>query len=1070
VITCARCGRENADDARFCSNCGNGLTATSQQTTEVRKTVTVLFMDAVGSTVLGEQLDPESLRRVMTRYFGEIRTIVERHGGTVEKYIGDAVMAVFGVPTVHEDDALRAVRAAAEIRERLAELETEIERQRGWSVSWRTGINTGEVVAGDAGSGQRFVSGDAVNVAARLEQSAQAAEVLLGAETYRLVRDSVTVEAAEPVVAKGKSDPVAAYRLIGLTAAGANRGSAVAGGRPDSPMIGRLRQRRLLSEAYEQTVDERVCHLFTILGAAGVGKSRLVSEFLSSLGDGSLGDGALVLHGRCLSYGEGITYWPITEAVRQAASLTEADADAAVRNKLGSLVDGERDRAQVVERIGALMGRFQGAGSAEETFWAVRTAFESLARRQPLVLVLDDVHWAEPTLLDLIEHLADWTVDAPVLLLCVARQELLEARPGWGGGKSYATTLTLEPLNDAESQQLMVSLLGQVELGDELVDKIAAAAEGNPLFVEEMIAMLIDSGVLVQTDGKWLAASALADVAVPPSIQALLAARLDRLPVSERAVIERGAVEGKVFHRGAVAEMAPPDLRESVPVHLRALARKELVRPDRSDFAGDEGFRFRHLLIRDAAYLAMPKEARAELHARFAAWLERMAGDHVAEYEEILGYHLERAFRYRSELGPLDDESRRHGADAARHLGASADRAAQGGDARTALKLYQAALDLTAEDEHERYRLAAGLGQAMVATGDLRGADALLEAEMERARAAGDDLGAAYAEVMRLNTQTTLGTVTVEHVLRRSEELLSLFETHADTWGTMRATLELGRHHFFAGRALTAHRLLMDMRSRYPIQMLPPMVSGMALASVFWGPTPVSEALAIVKSFEVDAGRVVEAFALRMAGSLRGLLGDFNAARDMLKRSMALEIELGRRPYADGIAGHFLGPLEMAAGNHEEAERLMLGAYERMTASGDTSFSSTVAGNIAALYVELNRWEDADRFARATLDMSQLDDVESQAQGWSALARVQAAQGRLDEAEANARRAVEIAEGTDYLLRRGLANVDLAEVLLAAGRSDEAGRALERAIENFETKGATAYVAHARGRLSQIAG
>ena len=1064
MIECPRCGTQNADGARFCSNCGNALGAAGQPTSEVRKTVTVMFMDAVGSTGLGERADPETLRRVMTRYFDEIRSIVERHGGTVEKYIGDAVMAVFGVPVVHEDDALRAVRAAAEVRDRLAALHGEFERDRGIAISWRTGINTGEVVAGDAGAGQRFVSGDAVNVAARLEQSAQAAEILLGDETYHLVRDLVTVERAEPVAAKGKSEPVAAYRLIGLIARGATP-AGMTGRRSDSPMIGRQRQRRLLSEAFEQTVDEGVCHLFTILGAAGVGKSRLVSEFLAETGDG-----AFVLHGRCLSYGEGITYWPIVEALRGAAGLAEEDDDATLRTKLGALVDNERDRAQVVERIGALMGRSAGTGSAEETSWAVRTALESLARRQPLVLVLDDVHWAEPTLLDLIEHLADWTVDAPVLLLCVARQELLEARPGWGGGKSYATTLTLEPLNDAESQQLMVSLLGQVELGGELVDKIAAAAEGNPLFVEEMIAMLIDSGVLVHTDGKWTAAGTLADVTVPPSIQALLAARLDRLPLSERAVIERGAVEGKVFHRGAVAELTQPDLRESVPAQLRALSRKELVRPDRSDFAGDEGFRFRHLLIRDAAYSAMPKEARADLHARFAEWLERMAGEHVTEYEEILGYHLEQAYRYRAELGRLDDEGRRLGAAAASHLGASAERASLRGDSNAASKLFRAALNLTPEDAHERYRLAAGLGQALVNSGDLRGADALLATEMERAEARGDELGAAYVAVVRLSTETTLGTVTIEHVIRRSEELLAVFERHDETWGVIRANMELARHHFFAGRALIAHQLLMDMRRSYPAHELPPMVSGMALAALFWGPTPVDESVAIVHGFDAARSRADESFVLRITGGLSGLRGDFETAREMLSRSTQIELELGRLTVADGSAGHFLGPMEIVAGNYEEAERTLIGAYERMTARGDTGFSSTVAGYLAALYITLGRWADAERFARITLDTAQPDDAEAQAQGWSALGRVQASRGEFDDAESSARHAVEIAEATDYLCRRGLVQADLAEVLLAAGRNQEAREALLRALVEFETKGASALVAPVSKRLAEIEG
>ena len=599
LIVCPRCGAENTATARFCSSCGNALTdATAPaQISEMRKTVTVMFMDAVGSTTAGEHTDPETLRRVMTRYFDEIRTIVERHGGTVEKYIGDAVMAVFGVPAVHEDDALRAVRAAHEARIRVQELSDRIRAERGFAIEWRTGINTGEVMAGDAGAGQRFVSGDAVNVAARLEQAAPAGQVLLGPETYNLVRDNVQAEPADPVAAKGKSVPVAAYRLVSMLA-----GGAPVARRLDSPMIGRLRQRRLLAEAFEQVVDERACHLFNILGAAGVGKSRLVNEFLASLGDT-----AQVLHGRCLSYGEGITFWPISEAVREAAGLTEEDDDDAVRAKIGSLIDDERDRIPVVERIGTLLGRFAANGVAEETYWAVRVLLESIARVRPVVLILDDMHWAEPTLLDLVENLADWVSDAPLLLICVARQDLLEARPGWGGGKKYATTLTLEPLNETESRELMTNLLGEVDLGGGLEQKIAAAAEGNPLFVEEMVGMLIDNGFLQRSNGGWAATSDLSNVAVPPTIQALLAARLDRLPSPERTVIERGAVEGKVFHRSAVAELAPEDLRASVPDHLRALSRKELVRPDRSDFAGDEAFRFRHLLIRDAAYAAMPK-------------------------------------------------------------------------------------------------------------------------------------------------------------------------------------------------------------------------------------------------------------------------------------------------------------------------------------------------------------------------------------------------------------------------------------------------------------------------------
>ena len=452
-----------------------------------------MFMDAVGSTGAGEQADPETLRKVMSRYFEEIKGAIEHHGGTIEKYIGDAVMAVFGVPAVHEDDALRAVRAAADIRDGLAKLGHQLRGERGLAIEWRTGINTGEVVAGDAGTGQRFVTGDAVNVAARLEQAAGPAEILIGGATRRLLRDSVTVEPVEPITAKGKSEPLEAYRLVAVGSAGSEPGRRLEG-----PMVGRERPRRLLADAFDQVRIERVCHLFTVLGAAGVGKSRLVREFLSDIGAD-----ATVLRGRCLSYGEGITYWPIAEVIREATGVGDDEDDDALAARLGALIDTQHDRAKAVARLGDVLGQFDSAAGPEETAWAVRILLESVARERPVVLVLDDLHWAEPTLLDLVEHLVDWISDAPILLICIARQELLEARPNWGGGKAYATTLTLEPLNAGESRELVGELLGKVNLGEHLERRIAGASEGNPLFVEELIGMLIDNGRLVPQNSGW---------------------------------------------------------------------------------------------------------------------------------------------------------------------------------------------------------------------------------------------------------------------------------------------------------------------------------------------------------------------------------------------------------------------------------------------------------------------------------------------------------------------------------------------------------------------------------------
>jgi class 3 adenylate cyclase len=659
MATCPECGQENPEGFKFCGACGAALREEAPPAREVRKTVSIVFSDVTGSTALGEQLDPESLRRVMSRYFDEMQAVVEAHEGTVEKFIGDAVMAVFGIPVLHEDDAVRAVRAAAEMRERLTGLNEELERDWGVTIAVRTGVNTGEVVAGDASSGgQRFATGDAVNVAKRLEEAAPPNEILLGETTHRLVRDAVEVEQVEPLELKGKGERVSAYRLLSIEAGAEGRAR-----RLDSPMVGRERERALLERAYERAAGERGCHLFTVLGAAGVGKSRLLAEFLKGLGDS-----ATIVSGRCLPYGSGITFWPVLEVVRK---LYGEELVPAITASLA----GDENAELIAKRVAAAVGLDESPGPAEETFWAVRKLFEAQAREKPLVLVFDDLQWGQPTFLDLVEHVADWSRDAPILLICLARPEFLDDRPGWGGGKFNATSVLLEPLSEEDSTELVLNLLGKAGLAEDVRARITDAAEGNPLFVEEMLAMLIDDGLLQRSNGDWVTSGDFESVAVPPTIQALLAARLDRLGSNERAVIERASVEGKVFHRGGVVELSATEARGEVTGHLQTLVRKELVRPDSAALPGEDAFRFRHLLIRDAAYEGMPKELRAELHERFAAWLERVAGNRRSEYEEILGYHLEQAYGYRVELAPIDEAVRELGKRASEHLESAGRRA-----------------------------------------------------------------------------------------------------------------------------------------------------------------------------------------------------------------------------------------------------------------------------------------------------------------------------------------------------------------------------------------------------------
>ena len=661
MLICASCGRENPVGAGFCHGCGAGLAATAIPR-EVRKTVTALFCDVTGSTALGESTDPEALRALLARYFERMKAVVESHGGTVEKFIGDAVMAVFGVPAAHEDDALRACRAAVEMREAFT----------GLGIEGRVGVNTGEVVAGTE---ERLATGDAVNVAARLEQAAEPGEVLIGGATLALVRGAVVVEAVEPLALKGKAEPVPAFRLLAVP------------GPPErshaSRFVGRTQELAALLQAWDRALTQSSCELVTVVGDAGVGKSRLVAEALS-------GVEARVVRGRCLPYGEGITYWPVVEVVKQLdARPSDEEAAAAVRSLLG-----ESDRPT----------------SADEIAWAFRKLLEEQA---PLVVCFDDLQWGEETFLDLVESMGLLSTGAPLLLLCMVRPELLERRPSW------PVPLRLEPLAHDEAD----TLIGDT-LPEDVRRRIADRAGGNPLFITEMLALATDDG----------------EVEVPPTLRALLAARLDQLDEPERRVLERGAVEGEVFHRGAVQALEP-DEPEVLP-RLAALVRHELIRPERPQFPGEDGFRFRHLLIRDAAYDALPKAVRAGLHRRLADWLENKRT--LVELDELVGYHLEQAARYEAELGRPDDALALRAGD---RLLAAGRRSLGRGDERAAAVLLDRALTLRRPLRSEVY---AELDLAQALWHDPERAAAVCEDAAVRAEEAGDETGEALARAMAL--------------------------------------------------------------------------------------------------------------------------------------------------------------------------------------------------------------------------------------------------------------------------------------------------------------------------------
>jgi hypothetical protein len=642
----------------------------------------------------------------MAHYFSEMTAVIERHGGTVEKYIGDAIMAVFGYPRLHEDDALRAVRAAAEMRRALEPLNETLGKERDITIAARIGVNTGEVVVGDFSSRQALVVGDAVNIAARLEQVAGPNEILIGQTTYRLIRDAVVAEAIEPLTLKGKSEPVTAWRVdrISFEAPGLLR-------RGRSPLVGREREQSLLTDAFERVVREKRCHLVTVFGSAGVGKSRLVNEVVQIAGGDSQ-----VLRGNCLSYGEGVAFRPLVAMISAAASITPQDSPDAVTGKIESLVSSIGCDAAVVGPLTRVFGMADATETPEEMFWAVRKLFEALARRRPLTLFFDDLHWAEPALLDLIDEIAEWSRDVSMLIVCAARPELLERRSDWGGGKLNAVSLLLSPLTPDQSQRLIDNLADGSSLTDDVKAKLIATTAGQPLFIEEMLAMFADE--TESEPGAGGSGAAPVRLPVPETIHSLLAARIDQLPPEERQVLQAAAVIGSVFKaallRSLVAEPA-----EEVASRLADLCMKDVLREDTSRLGTGDSFVFRQSLMREAAYDSVPKELRSQLHEEIARWLEREPPETGVDTDDLLAYHLEAAYRCRAELRPGDEHAMTLAREAAGHLSLACTHAVGSADADRARELLERAQSLMASfgPGAEGAKVAAVLGRAAIMVG-----------------------------------------------------------------------------------------------------------------------------------------------------------------------------------------------------------------------------------------------------------------------------------------------------------------------------------------------------------------
>jgi tetratricopeptide (TPR) repeat protein len=929
---------------------------------------------------MGDRTDPEALRAIMGGYYDQMRVILERHGGAVEKFVGDAVMAVFGIPVSHEDDALRAVRAAWQMRSAVAEL----------GLTARIGVNTGEVVTG---AGETLVTGDAVNVAARLEQHAPGGEVLIGRQTQRLVRDAVQSEPVQLDV-KGKAAPIGAYRLLSVDL----QAPAVAR-RLDNALVGRKRELGVLHQAFEHTVTDRACHLFTLLGSAGVGKSRLVGEFLNGLD-------ATVLRGRCLDYGDGITYWPVVEVLKQLGPV----ADPTV-----SLID-------------------HGRTSAAELFWAVRAQLEAAAGTRPLVVVFDDIHWGEPTFLDLLDHIADLSREAPILLLCLARPELIDVRPGWGGGKLNASTLLLEPLSTEESAELVESLDRAVDAATR--GRILTTAAGNPLFLEEMLALVHEGGSAVSAR-------------VPETIQALLQARLDQLGPGERAVLERGAVEGELFHRDAVSELTAGPDRANLHVSLTGLVRKELIRSAPATLAGQEAFRFRHLLMRDAAYDSLPKAVRAQLHEAFANWLA-VAGTNLVEADEILGYHLGQAAGYRRELGDPDPSLE---ARAAARLGDAGSKALLRDDLPAANQLLGRALSLLPPGAAAIDRVSLDLLSAVHGLGDIDREDVLI-AKLE---SSSDPLVQMRGRLARLD----LGLATAQDVTaearRAAQEAIELFEPARDDAGLARAWSLLYDVEWLASRAgpsLNAIDRALGYANRAGDATLVSQLHLLRTGPLMFGPfTPafVRGNVAELAELAQSSPRIEQAY-LFLEASLASESGDFEAAWALYERSDAILLQLGMKMV------HYLmmdvaGGLALRQGRLADAVRITKVGYDGLGAVGATGFQSTAAVNLAAALYAIGDLDEAERYATVGEVLGGQEDIVNFAQGRSVRAKVLADRGELSEAHSLGRSALNFALQTDFPDVRAKALLALAYVLRRTGAVTEADSLTDQAVAEFELRG-----------------
>ena len=925
TLVCPRCGEENPERARFCMVCAEPLAAEAPAREE-RKVVSVLFVDLVGFTAASEAADPEDVRARLQEYHGRAKRVVEHFGGTIEKFVGDAVMAVFGAPVAHEDDAERAVRAGLAILDAMQELELEA----------RAAVNTGEaVVALDARPelGEGIVTGDVVNTAARLQSSAPAGSLVAGEQTYWATRHLIEYDELEPVAAKGKAEPVALWRARG---ARSRFGIDVEPAR-ETPFLGREDELEVLRQVYARTLRESACHLVTLVGEPGIGKSRLVAklaEFVDAQPE-------LVFwrQGRCLPYGEGIALWAVGEIVKAHAGILDSDDPATAREKLSAVLEplfpGTADQAWIGGELARLVGAGEPGGEREESFAAWRGFLEAVAAQRPLVVVVEDLHWADAALLEFLEHLVGWSSGVPLLVICTARPELHELHPGWSGGTRNATTISLSPLSADDTARLIAALLERAVLPAETQQSLLERAGGNPLYAEQFVRMLQER-------------PAGDEIAVPETVQALIAARLDTLGAERKGLIHDAAVIGKVFWSGAVTAVGGVDER-AVREGLHELVRRELVRPSRlSSVEGQSEFAFGHGLVRDVAYAQIPRAERARKHEAAAVWIEGVAGDRVADYAELLAHHYREALALARAAGlataDLEDGTRRF-------VWLAAERAS-GIDVRRADALFAEALAVTPPGHPARGRLLT----AWVEFSDrLGGRTDVLEEALAELRAAGDETGVGKATLLLAHRVWVAGDTP------RSNELLEV-------------GLDL----------LERHEPGPELAHAYSLQAARESIGGDAEAALLWA----DKAAALADRLGLDD---IAQRTLQFRGMARCRLGDLGGVDDLrealhasLERGLTKAAMIGYNNYASWV-WLTAGAEDALPIYREGVDFLERRGYEPVWHLGETTW---------VLY-DLGRW---DELLETVKVIEQAQNVQPLLMARTQKARVLFYRGRVDEA------------------------------------------------------------------------